>query len=147
MDNPTRGMHMSFLSLCLSVCLLVCLSIHPSTIASIWSIGHPWNVSFLFSFLNLVGSTPSTGDQPVARPLSNTNKNKRKQTSMPWVEFEPTIPVLERSKIFHALECLRPRGRFKPSFIEFIREMKVKLEIKKTELKTKFLYMYSYVYV
>jgi hypothetical protein len=23
---------------------------------------------------------------------------------MPWVGFEPTIPVLEREKIFHALE-------------------------------------------
>jgi hypothetical protein len=29
---------------------------------------------------------------------------KRGQTSMPRVEFEPTIPVLERAKTFHALE-------------------------------------------
>jgi hypothetical protein len=26
------------------------------------------------------------------------------QTSMPWVEFEPTIPVFERAKAVHALD-------------------------------------------
>jgi hypothetical protein len=31
-------------------------------------------------------------------------QNKHKQTFMPWVGFEPTIPVLERKKIFHALD-------------------------------------------
>jgi hypothetical protein len=30
--------------------------------------------------------------------------NKRRQASMPWVGFEPTIPVFERAKIFHALD-------------------------------------------
>jgi hypothetical protein len=45
------------------------------------------------------------GDQPVARPLptqENTHREK-KQTSMPRVGFEPTIPVFERPKTFHAL--------------------------------------------
>jgi hypothetical protein len=44
------------------------------------------------------------GDQPVARPLptqDNTN-TERTQTSMPPVGFEPTIPVFEMAKTFHA---------------------------------------------
>jgi hypothetical protein len=32
-------------------------------------------------------------------------QNKRTQTSMPQVRFEPTIPVLERAKTVHALDC------------------------------------------
>jgi hypothetical protein len=55
-----------------------------------------------------VGKTPRTGDQPVARPLptQGTTKpqKKRTQTSMPWVGFEPTIPVFERAKTVHALD-------------------------------------------
>jgi hypothetical protein len=31
-------------------------------------------------------------------------QNKRKYTSMPRVEFEPTIPVFERAKTIHALD-------------------------------------------
>jgi hypothetical protein len=34
----------------------------------------------------------------------NTNTNKRSQTSMSQVEFEPTIPVFELVKTVHALE-------------------------------------------
>jgi hypothetical protein len=64
----------------------------------------PW--PFL-SFLNLytVGRTAWTGDQPVARPLpthTEHKQNKRTQTSMPRVGFEPTIPGFELAKIFHA---------------------------------------------
>jgi hypothetical protein len=44
------------------------------------------------------GISPSQG-----RYLLET-QNKRKQTSMPWVGFEPTIPVFVRAKIFHALD-------------------------------------------
>jgi hypothetical protein len=67
----------------------------------------PWP---LFQFLNLdtVGRTPWTGDQPVTRPLHTHRttriQNKRTQTSMPLVGFEPTIPVLERAKTVHALD-------------------------------------------
>jgi hypothetical protein len=32
-------------------------------------------------------------------------ENKRRQTSMPRVGFEPTIPVFEREKTFHAVDC------------------------------------------
>jgi hypothetical protein len=51
----------------------------------------------LFSCLILytVGTTPWTGDQPVARPLpthrTTQTQNKRTQTSMPWDGFERKI--------------------------------------------------------
>jgi hypothetical protein len=61
----------------------------------------------LLQFLSpkTVGRTPWTGDQPVARPLSTTQRqNTRGKTSMPWVGFDPTIPVFERTKTIHALD-------------------------------------------
>jgi hypothetical protein len=64
----------------------------------------------LFQFLNLytVDRTPSTGDQPAARPLpthrTTQTQNKRTQTFMLRGGFEPTTPVLERAKTVHALE-------------------------------------------
>jgi hypothetical protein len=64
----------------------------------------------LFQFLNLytVGIIPWTGDQSVARALpthrTTQTQNKSKQISMPRVGFEPTTPVFERTKIFHALD-------------------------------------------
>jgi hypothetical protein len=68
----------------------------------------PWP---LFQFLNLhtVGRTPWTGNQSVTRPPLPTYRttqiqNKRIQTSMPWVGFEPIIPVFERAKTVHALD-------------------------------------------
>jgi hypothetical protein len=61
---------------------------------------------FSFLILYTVGRTPWTGDQPVARPLPThrtiQTQNKRKQTSVPRVVFEPTIPVFERAKTVHA---------------------------------------------
>jgi hypothetical protein len=62
-----------------------------------------------FQFLNLytVGRTPWKGDQPDTRPLpimTIQTQNKRKQTSMLWVIFEPNIPVYELAKTFHALD-------------------------------------------
>jgi hypothetical protein len=48
------------------------------------------------------------GDEPTARPLpthiTTQTQNKRTQTSMPRVGFEPTTPVFERAKTVHALE-------------------------------------------
>jgi hypothetical protein len=64
----------------------------------------------LFSFLIFytVVWTPWTGDQPVVRPLPThrqaQTQNKCTQTSMPQVEFEPTIPGIERVKTIHALD-------------------------------------------
>jgi hypothetical protein len=64
---------------------------------------------FNFVILHTVGRTPWTWDQLVARPLpthrTTQAQNKRTQTYMPQVGFEPTIPVLERAKTVHALDC------------------------------------------
>jgi hypothetical protein len=62
-----------------------------------------------FQFHNPIhGRTPWTGDQPVAWPLPThrtaQTHNKRTQTSMPWVRFEPTTPSSERAKTVHALD-------------------------------------------
>jgi hypothetical protein len=79
----------------------ISLSIHSSVVG-------PWP---LFSFLIVctVGRTCWTGDQPVARPLpthrTTQAQNKRTETSMPRVEFEPKIPVFERAVMVHALDC------------------------------------------
>jgi hypothetical protein len=66
----------------------------------------PWP---LFQFLHLytVGMTPWTGDQSVTRPLPThrtETQNNCTQTSIPWVGFEPTIPVFERAKTVRALD-------------------------------------------
>jgi hypothetical protein len=64
----------------------------------------------LFSFLILhtVGRTPWTGDQHVGRPLpahrTAQTQNKRTQTFMLRVGFEPKIPVFERAQTVHALD-------------------------------------------
>jgi hypothetical protein len=64
----------------------------------------------LFNFLILytVGRTPWMGDQSVARPLSThrttQRQNKRSQSPMPWLGFEPTILVFEGAKTVHALD-------------------------------------------
>jgi hypothetical protein len=83
-------------------CLSVYLFIYRSTVFLL-------DRGRFFSFLILytVGRTPSTGDQPVARllPTHRTQtQNKFAQTSMPSVEFEPTIPAFERAKTVHALD-------------------------------------------
>jgi hypothetical protein len=66
----------------------------------------PWSLSLIL-ILNTVGRTPSTGDQPLSSPLSThrttQTQNKRTQTSMPRVRFEPTIPDFERTKTLYAL--------------------------------------------
>jgi hypothetical protein len=63
---------------------------------------------FSFLILYTVGRTPGMGDQPAARPLpthrTTQTHNISTQTSMPWVGFEPTIPVFERAKTVHALD-------------------------------------------
>jgi hypothetical protein len=55
--------------------------------------------------IRLLGWVIST----VARPATYTGQHrqkKREHTSMPRVGFEPTTPVLERAKTFHALDCV-----------------------------------------
>jgi hypothetical protein len=63
---------------------------------------------FSFLILYTVGRTPWTGDQPVAKPLrtnrTTQTRNKRTQTTVPRVGFEPTIPAFERAQTVHALD-------------------------------------------
>jgi hypothetical protein len=70
------------------------------------SLRHPWNALFHSSFFNpkTVARTPWTGDLPVARPLPIQTQNKCRQTSMPWVRFEFTIPVFQRAKTVQTLD-------------------------------------------
>jgi hypothetical protein len=64
----------------------------------------------LFQPLNscIVGRTPWTGDQSVARPLpthrEKQTQNKRTQASKLRVGFEPTIQMFERTKTARALD-------------------------------------------
>jgi hypothetical protein len=59
-----------------------------------------------FQFPSLYGMSTLAGDQPVARPLpahgTAQTQNKRTETSIPRVGFEPTIPAFERAKTVHA---------------------------------------------
>jgi hypothetical protein len=79
------------------------LSIYVS-IALCWTLA-AFSVSWS---LYTVSWTPWMGDQPFARPLPAHRiaqiQNKRTQTSMPQVGFEPTIPVFERAKTVYALD-------------------------------------------
>jgi hypothetical protein len=63
---------------------------------------------FNYLILHTVDRTPWTGDQPVARllPIHRTTQtyNKRTQTSMPRMGFEPPTPAFERAKTVHALD-------------------------------------------
>jgi hypothetical protein len=67
---------------------------------------------FNFWILYTIRRTPSTGDQPVTRPLpthrTTQTQNKRTQISMPWVGFEPTTPAFERAKIDRAASVVGP---------------------------------------
>jgi hypothetical protein len=102
-----------------------CVSIHPSIHSSIHPLIRPsirqsihlrrysplLDLGRFFRFLIFytVGRTSWTGNQPVARPLPARRiaqtQNKGTQTSMHRVEIEPTIPVFERVKTVHALDC------------------------------------------
>jgi hypothetical protein len=87
-----------FLSICLSVCLSVCCSL--------------WNIGYMKrfvspQFLNLRQSVGllGRGISPTQdRYLHRTTQtqNKGRQTSIPWVGFDPKTPALERAKTFYA---------------------------------------------
>jgi hypothetical protein len=61
---------------------------------------HFLNVRQWVELLGL-GISPSQG-----RCIHRTTQthNKGRQISIPWVEFEPTIPVFKRAKTVHALD-------------------------------------------
>jgi hypothetical protein len=68
-------------------------------------------ISTAFQFLDLLHSRQDSLDGgsahrkavPCIHRTAQT-QNKRTQTSMPQVEFEPTIALFERTKTFHALD-------------------------------------------
>jgi hypothetical protein len=68
----------------------------------------PWPLFSFVNFPHTIGRTPWTGNQPIARPLpihrTTETQNKRTQTSIPRVGFEPTIPAFERGKKVHVLD-------------------------------------------
>jgi hypothetical protein len=73
-------------------------------VAPTWSIGHPWNASFQFSFLIYsVGLLRRVISPSKGRYLTQT-QNKHKQTSMPRVGCEPTILAFKLAQTFHALD-------------------------------------------
>jgi hypothetical protein len=99
------------LSVCLSIYLPIYLSIYLSVCISIYlsvALEPLLVLGRFFSSLILytVCRTPWTGDQPVERPQpthrTTQTQNKRTQTSITWVGFEPTIPAFERGKTVHA---------------------------------------------
>jgi hypothetical protein len=62
--------------------------------------------------LYAVGRTPWTGDQPCRKAATYIQtENKRKQTSMPRVGFEPTTPLFEREQRVHALDRVTTTGK------------------------------------
>jgi hypothetical protein len=81
----------------------------------------PWRL-FQFLILYIVDMIPWMGDESVARPLpthrTTQTQNKCKQTSMPRLGFEPTIPVFEGGKtvcaatVIDEISC-SPSGIFK----------------------------------
>jgi hypothetical protein len=109
-----------YLSLCLSIYLsiYVCmyLSIYVCMYLSIYLSIYLWLYSpfvgprpfFSFLILYVVGMSSWMGNQPIARPLpaqrTTQAQNKRTQTTMPVVGFEPTILAFEWAKIVHVLD-------------------------------------------
>jgi hypothetical protein len=87
---------------------------HPASVPKFWfrlrvNIFMPLQPSVgprpLLQFLDPIHSRQDSLDGGSARRKAATyTQNKRTQTSMPLVGFEPTIPALERAKTVHALE-------------------------------------------
>jgi hypothetical protein len=77
---------------------------------SLWLYSPLLGLGHFFSFLIFytLGRAPWMGNQPVARPLPThktaQTQNKRTQSSMPRVRFEPTTPVFEQAKTDYALD-------------------------------------------
>jgi hypothetical protein len=84
----------------------------PYTIHSSTALNRLLGPGLFFSFVIFFTQTVGllwTGDQPVARPLPTHKTTKKYRInvhtiSIPWVEFEPTIPASERAKTVHTLD-------------------------------------------
>jgi hypothetical protein len=74
---------------------------HPISMALQPFVG-PWP---LFRFYNRIQSRLDSLDRGWARrKVATYTQTIRKQTFMPWVGFQSTIPAFERAKIIHALD-------------------------------------------
>jgi hypothetical protein len=110
-NRSTRRKHFTLVTTSFNelISLTALHSLSLSLSLSLW-LYSPLDLGRFFQFLNLytVSRTPWTGDQPVARPLptykTTQTQNKRIQTSMLQVGFEPTIPAFGRAKNVHALD-------------------------------------------
>jgi hypothetical protein len=63
----------------------------------------PWPLFLSFLIIYTVDRTSWAGDQLLAHRTSST-QNKRTQTPMPLMGFEPTAPVFKRAKTVHTLD-------------------------------------------
>jgi hypothetical protein len=64
-----------------------------------------WTFAAFFSFLIFLHSRQDPFDRGLVRRKDATStQNKRTQTSMPRVGFQPTIPGFERANPVHALD-------------------------------------------
>jgi hypothetical protein len=75
-------------------------------IAPTWSTRASVKRFVLFQSLNLrqLVRLPGQGTRPSQGRCLTQTQIKRRQTSMPWVGFESTIPVFQRTKTFHTLD-------------------------------------------
>jgi hypothetical protein len=112
-SSPARHLYTVFCPLCINLTQNIKHIPAPPCVSATYlfmALQPLWTLAAFFQSLNLytVGRTPWTGDQPVARPLpTHTTKqtqNKRIQTSMPAVGFEPTIPMFELVKTVYTLD-------------------------------------------
>jgi hypothetical protein len=98
----------------------------------LWSVGHPWKASFHFSSLILetVGRTPWTGDQPVAKPLPNTNTDR-----YPCIECDskPRSQFSRRRRHFMP-QTARPLGSADPLLKRWIHLHLYSREVSNPEL-------------
>jgi hypothetical protein len=99
----------TYLSIYSSICLFICPSVCLSLYLCFYSPFIDLVRSLSSSIVYTVGRTLWKADKPVTTPQlthrATQTQNKRIQTCMPWMGFEPTIPALERAKTVHALYC------------------------------------------
>jgi hypothetical protein len=80
-------------------------SVHPSMLLPL-GVQANRETLILLQFPNLRQSVGLLGQviSPSQVAAYTETQNKRRQISMSWVVFEPTIPVFERAKTFHVLD-------------------------------------------
>jgi hypothetical protein len=105
--HPSVRLSITWVTLTIYLSMYLCLSIHGST-ALCWTLAAfsvSW--SFIQSIEHLFGDQLSQGR---FLHIGQHKENKRTQTSVPWVRFEPIILMFERAKIVHALDCAAHRS-------------------------------------